>query len=559
MFDGSTSARLSAISRMALVNSGRIGLLGLGTWLFAAAQVHASNLTPGNLVIVRLGDGSVALSSAATPVFLDEYSPGGALVQTISMPTAVSGSNQPLTDSGSATSEGFLSLSANGQYLINVGYGAVPGTTGVVASSAVRVIARTDMSGNVDTSTALTDAYTANNLRSATSDDGTQFWTAGTASGTAGGVRYVAGLGATTSTFLSTTPTNTRVVGIFGGQLYVSSASLTFQGVSTVGSGLPTTSGQTTAILPGFPTASGPSSYDYFFADASTLYVADDRASAAGGIQKWTFNGTTWLLQYTLNPATNIGCRSVTGTLIGTTSVLFATTGDNKIMRVVDAGAGSAFSLVATPGTNTVFRGLRFLPTTCSAGPDCNANNIPDGCDIALGISVDLNHNSIPDSCEQNGGTPYCFGDGSGTACPCGNNSAVGAHQGCAHTSGGAALVGSGITSVSADSLVLTVSNLQQPAGNSGTVLFFQGDAQVSAPFNDGLRCAGGNVARLGPKLHLGTTATYPEAGDPSVSVRGAIPAAGGAYNYQAWFRTFPSACGTHSNLSNGLSVVWAP
>src|SRR5262249_56714743 len=106
-----------------------------------------------------------------------------------------------------------------------------------------------------------------------------------------------------TSTQISGTVTNTRVVTIAGGNLYVSSASGAFQGVSKVGSGLPTTTGQTTVLLPGFPTAAGPSAYDHFFADASTLYVADDRAaSSGGGNPKRTLRGGTCSLQYTLPP-----------------------------------------------------------------------------------------------------------------------------------------------------------------------------------------------------------------------------------------------------------------
>jgi hypothetical protein len=382
-------------------------------------------------------------------------------------------------------------------------------------------------------------------------------------------LRYAGSLGATTSTVLNTTaPTNTRVIEIFAGQLYVSSASGAFQGVSIVGTGLPTTAGQTIALLNGFPTATGPSSYDYFFADPNTLYVADDRTSASGGIQKWTQSGGTWTLQYTLNVpgatmGTFLGCRGLTGFAQGGATVLWATTTQtnaNQIVRVSDTGPTSTFTFIATAATNTVFRGIRLVPITCSAGADCNADSIPDACDIALGLSGDLNANGIPDSCEQNGGTPYCFGDGSGASCPCGNNSAVGAQQGCAHSAaGGASLTGSGTTSVSNDSLVLTVSNLQLPAGNSGTVLFFQGTTQVNVPFNDGLRCVGGSQVRLSPKSYMGTSSTYPQAGDQSVSVRGGIPVTGGAYNYQVWFRSFPSVCGTHSGLSSGLSVVWTP
>jgi hypothetical protein len=70
--------------------------------------------TPGDIVVYQVGTGAAALTSAATATFLDEYSPTGTLVQSIPLPTAVSGSQLPLTNSGTATSEGQLSLSVNG-------------------------------------------------------------------------------------------------------------------------------------------------------------------------------------------------------------------------------------------------------------------------------------------------------------------------------------------------------------------------------------------------------------------------------------------------------------
>ncbi len=95
------------------------------------------------------------------------------------------GSNRILTGSGTATSEGLLTLSSNGQYLVLAGYDAAVGTAGVAntASAAVnRVIGRVDAAATIDTTTALTDAYsgtagTAGNPRGAVSTDGMNFWT----------------------------------------------------------------------------------------------------------------------------------------------------------------------------------------------------------------------------------------------------------------------------------------------------------------------------------------------------------------------------------------------
>lgn len=353
---------------MSALNPTRPASLALFAVVALLASRAPAQFAPGNLVVVRVGDGSAALSNAATAAFLDEYTPAGVLVQSVPLPTVPSGPNRALTNSGTATSEGFLNLSADGHYLLCAGYDAAPGTAAIAGTTSAlvnRVIARIDLNGNINTTTALNNAFSAGNPRSASSDDGTDLW----AAGSVGGIQY-ATLGGTTAVALNATaPTNNRVVQVVGGQLYCSSASGAFQGVSTVGTGLPTTPGQTITILPGFPTAAGPSSYDYFFADANTLYVADDRTTIAGGIQKWTFSGGTWTQQYTLNLGTPSGCRGLTGTVSGGVATLYATTtftnpsGNTQLVTVTDTGAGSTVSVIATALANTAMRGVRLIPS----------------------------------------------------------------------------------------------------------------------------------------------------------------------------------------------------
>src|SRR5262245_18592240 len=45
-------------------------------------------------------------------------------------------------------------------------------------------------------------------------------------------------------------------------------------------------------------------------------------------------------------------------------------------------------------------------------GPDCNGNLAPDNCDISAGVSQDCNANGVPDECE-----PDCDGDGIPDVC----------------------------------------------------------------------------------------------------------------------------------------------
>jgi hypothetical protein len=115
-------------------------------------------LTPGNLLAVQRGDGSVNLGSSGYLVFLDEYTPAGVLVQRIALPNADSGTTHAVLLSGQNGSEGLIQQSGNGQYLTIVGYDTVPGQPFLTSSQPYqygRTIARIDANGNVDTSTSI--------------------------------------------------------------------------------------------------------------------------------------------------------------------------------------------------------------------------------------------------------------------------------------------------------------------------------------------------------------------------------------------------------------------
>jgi hypothetical protein len=159
--------------------------------------------------------------------------------------------------------------------------------------------------------------------------------------------------------------------------------------------------------------------------------------------------------------------------------------------------------------------------------------------------------------------TPYCFGDGSGTACPCGNASAPGAQAGCLNSFGtGGRLVGTGNASTTTDTLVLQVTGIP-PTGAAST--FFQGsllsNGGAGTVFGDGLRCTTGSTFRLGsPPSSAGSASVGFGTGTALVSVSGAIPANGGTRFYQISYRNAASFCTSATfNMSNGLIVVWTP
>jgi hypothetical protein len=156
-------------------------------------------------------------------------------------------------------------------------------------------------------------------------------------------------------------------------------------------------------------------------------------------------------------------------------------------------------------------------------------------------------------------GTPYCLGDGSGTACPCGNNSPVGAMVGCLSSLGiGGKLGATGTASIATDTLTLLGS--QMP---NGPVLYFQGTTQTNGGlgtvFGDGLRCASGTIIRMKTTANVAGASQFPAAGDPSVSVRGLVTMPG-IRTYQAWYRNAADFCTPATfNLTNGVQLNWVP
>jgi hypothetical protein len=152
----------------------------------------------------------------------------------------------------------------------------------------------------------------------------------------------------------------------------------------------------------------------------------------------------------------------------------------------------------------------------------------------------------------------YCFGDGSGTTCPCGNNSSPVGVSGCVNSILLSGILGvSGTPSVSADTLALVASGMP-----NGPAMFFQGTAQNGGGvgFGDGLLCVGGSITRLGIEFNVAGASQYPSGVDPAVSVQGVVGAPG-VRTYQVWYRDAdPTFCGSSTfNLSNGRQVVWIP
>lgn len=327
----------------------------------------AAAITPGNLLVYRVDGNGAAPSFDAAIVHVDEYQLDGTLVQTFTMPSGASGTR--LTASGSATSEGKLSVSPNGEYVALLGYDAQENTANVkaIANRTVAIIKTAD--GSVDLTTTGPLAGTANdNARSATVDNtGTNIWIANhSGAASSRGVFYLS-LGQTTPGNQLANP-NSRGVRIFGGQLYEWGDASGNYGVFEVGSGLPISGSQTLNGLPGI-SGSTLGTYGFFMADLDntvpgydTLWMARDTT----GVSKYSLVGGTWTLNNTIDPGQVVhidGYFQAGGVVLAV--VEGSTHSTTRIMTLTDTSGynanmvGSFAEVVGDPEFNA-FRGVAF-------------------------------------------------------------------------------------------------------------------------------------------------------------------------------------------------------
>lgn len=336
----------------------RTGFLLAVAAVLGAVNVGSAQFTAGSLTVLRTGDGTAALSNASTAVFLDQYNPTGSQTTptfTVALPTSGAA---VLTNSGSATSEGQITRSADGSRIIVAGYGVGAGTTGVATTTSAdvpRVVNAVTAGGTVTRIGATGTNFSGSNIRSAASLNGTTAYAVGGNSGT---------VLLPDNTTVSTTATNQRVANIFNGTLYTSTQAGTARGIYQVGTGLPTAGGTASTAVIDTGGTSQPNAFA--FNPAGTVaYIADDRTVAnGGGIQKWTGSGTTWTLAGTFNSLSGTsGARGLAVDFSGTNPVLYATTTDNRLVSLTDAGNfAAAADILATAGTNQAFRSVVFSP-----------------------------------------------------------------------------------------------------------------------------------------------------------------------------------------------------
>lgn len=324
-------------------------------------------IIPGNLLVYRVDGNGAALGSDAAIVRVDEFDLFGNLIQTFTMPSGPSGVR--LTSSGTATSEGKLTTSPNGEYIAFLGYDAEENTPTVRTNvnRTVAVITRATGHVNLDTTGPLAGSTANDNARSAVVDNtGTNIWIASHSGPTASrGVFYLTRGQTTPGVQLANV--NSRGVRILGSQLYEWGDAAGNYGVFEVGVGLPTSGPVTLNGLPGV-SGSSLSTYGFYMADLDTSVPGYDTlwmARDTTGVSKYSLVGGTWTLNNTIGGLGMVlhidglvhpgGVRlAIVAGGGSSVQVLNDTTGYNQPMT------GSFSSLATAPSFNA-FRGVAFV------------------------------------------------------------------------------------------------------------------------------------------------------------------------------------------------------
>jgi len=364
--------------------------------LFVSCSIslsEAAPITPGNLVIYRAGSGTNTLGNTGNDVFLDEYTTAGSLVQSIAMPAT--GTGTKLITAGNATSEGAMSISSDGTWIGFSGYNStIPAASSISAATSAIVPRVAGLFNTTTGSYSLTVTgtwFSATSPRGAVTTDGNKIWAVGGNSG------VVYGTVDNSSPFVASGTTanrdsigiNHRTLGVYGNEIYVSTASGSFPTVGRL-AGDPILNGLPTAntFLPNIPRQGGTpitTRYGFTFLDLNpdvagidTMYTVDD-GGWNGGLWKYTLDSSgTWNAAGSITALTG-ALRGLTGGLDGTNVKLFMTGSGNTLWAYTDtaavtsvlSGTLAAFTSLATASTNTAFRGIALVvpePSTALLG-----------------------------------------------------------------------------------------------------------------------------------------------------------------------------------------------
>ncbi len=344
-------------------------LIPTACFLLSITATAQTSFTAGNLVVLQT---SGTLSKEASAATLKEYSTSGTAGFSVAIPST--GPTPFQTAGAFGGSEGFLTTSLNGKFLVLAGYGTpayFTDITATTASAVPRVVGTVTPSGIYMPVASSNTFYSANDIRGAVSDS-INFWASGASAASVDGIDYF-GPGAQVALATGTTPAKAYGLRIFNGQIFYStqkagpSNTATQLGIFTLG-GLPT-SGTVTPAQVINTGAVVPQDFS-FNAAGDVCYIAIPLNTSAGGIQKWTKTGAVWSLAYTLGTGiTNTGAYGLVVDYSGTAAQIYATTFDatgNRIVKITDNGtlASAGISTIVAATAGTYYKGITFAPAS---------------------------------------------------------------------------------------------------------------------------------------------------------------------------------------------------
>jgi uncharacterized repeat protein (TIGR02543 family) len=339
---------------------------------YSSGAIIVGGFTAGNLVVNRIGNGSTLTSGVAFNISIVELNTAGTTQQTL---TTLFTSSNLLTESATGTSNG--QINSFNTFLGVPGYNSALATASVATSNtkATNILGTgaTVVNRVVFPTSGSPLPFMANNFRSIVPSSATTFYASGSGSSSTGGIWYYDGSAFTqVSSTSNGQPTNCRNVEVYNSQLYFSSSTGTYLGISKLGTGLPTSSNQTAVLEINMGTGASP--YGFVLSpDGNTMYVADDRTNESGGIYKFTKSGGTWSQAYLLSTGvSSIGARGLMVDFSGSDPIIYATTAEasaNRIIKIIDTGSGSSSTTLATAASNYVFRGVDFSPAAAPSAP----------------------------------------------------------------------------------------------------------------------------------------------------------------------------------------------
>ena len=327
-------------------------------------------LYPTNVVVLRVGDGVQTLGNTGNTLYLDQYTPGGAYLNTLMIPDSGSSS---LLQAGNSSQEGYMSLSADRRFLTVVGYNVprpyASSLPAAASTAAPRGIGTVNGLGRFDLAVSSTNAFSTDNIRCAVTDGTNNYWAVGSG-------RYMRYFGpAGQNIQIQNIVANTRVAGIFNNELYYSTASGTVYGIHKLGS-YPTALATDTHVVATGVNTSFPA--DFALDPSGTvMYIAEDGGSGTNlmvpGVLKYSYDSgsSTWVYNYSVPVGAGLGTRQMTVDFTTTPATIYAVTCTasnttaataNTLVMVQDNGASSVPVTIGSAGANQGYRGVRFGP-----------------------------------------------------------------------------------------------------------------------------------------------------------------------------------------------------